>query len=150
MLISIGGSSIRLRACTDSHPAARPTATPPAETATNLTIPSASEKCPDATPATASLYTVRPVPSLTSASPSRTVEIRSGAPNRRRTEVAAIGSVGPRIAPSTSAAPHSICATSCATTATAPIVTNTSPTASSPIARAWARRSWVEELYDAA
>ena len=76
--------------------------------------------------------------------------MRSGAPSRRSTDVAAIGSVGPRIAPSTSAGPQPMCATACATTATAPIVTNTSPTASSPIACAWARRSCVDEPNDAA
>jgi hypothetical protein len=111
MLISICGSSMRLRISTETHPAASPTATPPAATAMNLTIPAPDEKCPDTAAATASLYTVRPVPSLISASPSRIVEIRSGAASRRSTEVAAIGSVGPRIAPSTSAGPHPIPAT---------------------------------------
>jgi len=97
---------MRLRTSTDSHPAASPIATPPADTPMNLTIPGPGEKWPDTTAATASLYTVSPVPSLTSASPSRIVEIRSGAPSRRSTDVAAIGSVGPRIAPSTNAGPQ--------------------------------------------
>ena len=54
MLISICGSSMRLRISTEIHPAANPTATPPAATAMNLTIPAPGEKCPDTTAATAS------------------------------------------------------------------------------------------------
>ena len=60
----------------------------------------------------------------------------SSPPSRRSTDVAAIGSVEPRIAPSTNAGPQRMWATTWATTATTAIVTSTRPTASSPIA--WA------------
>jgi hypothetical protein len=93
---------VRLGACTRSQRGRRDSMVPEAA----RSIPAPGEKCPDTTAATVSWYTVRPVPSLISASPSRIVEMRSGAPRRRRTDVAAIGSVGPRIAPSTSAGPH--------------------------------------------
>ena len=82
----------------------------------------------------------RPVPSLTSASPSTIVVRRSGAPSRRNTVVAATGSVGPRIAPSANASAHvSEPTISCATSATMTSVVSTSPTESSPIERTWAR-----------
>jgi hypothetical protein len=60
--------------------------------------------------------------------------------------VAASGSVGDTIAPSANAAAHGSPATSAwATTATAVMVTSTSPTASSVIGRALAHRSRGEE-----
>ena len=56
--------------------------------------------------------------------------------------VAAIGSVGETIAPSTNAAGQvRPSTTACATTATPTVVTTTSPTASNPIGPALARRS---------
>ena len=55
MLISICGSSMRLRTSTDSQPATSPIATPPADTPMNLTMPSPGEKWPETTAATASL-----------------------------------------------------------------------------------------------
>ena len=73
------------------------------------------------------------MPSLTRLSPSSTVAIRSDPPRRRTTLVAATGSVGPRIAPSTKAAAHGMPVIACATRATTPIVTSTSGTASSAI-----------------
>ena len=65
-----------------------------------------------------------------------------GTPRRRAIAVAAIGSVGETIAPSTNAAGQvSPSTTACATTATPTVVTTTSPIASRPIGFAFARRS---------
>jgi hypothetical protein len=89
----------------------------------------------------ASLYAVSAVPSLTSASPSRIVSIRVGAPSRRTTAAADTGSVGPSTAPSTNAAAHGRPATQCATAATATTVASTRPTASRPIGTTLARSS---------
>ena len=81
------------------------------------------------------------MPSLTSASPSRIVWIRAGAPMRRRTALAATGSVGPTTAPRTKAISHGTPATQWAAAATATTVTITRPIASSPIGIACARSS---------
>ncbi len=82
------------------------------------------------------------MPSLISASPSTIVMTRRGAPTRRAIAVAATGSVGETIAPSTNAAAHDIPGiTAWATTATTSIVASTNPTASRPIGRRFARRS---------
>ena len=74
------------------------------------------------------------MPSLTRLSPSTIVTSFRGTPSRRAIAVAAIGSVGETIAPSTNAAGQvSPSITSCAITATPTVVMTTSPTASSPI-----------------
>ena len=70
---------------------------------------------------------MRPVPSLTSASPSRTVAIRRGAPTRRTRAVADTGSVGPRIAPSTNATGHGRSPRSATTAATPHAVSEHEP-----------------------
>ena len=70
------------------------------------------------------------MPSLIRLSPSTTETIRRGTAIRRMIVVAAIGSVGATMAPSVNAAAHGISGTSALiTTATAHIVTSTSPTA---------------------
>lgn len=73
--------------------------------------------------------------SLIRLSPSTTVTTRRGTLRRCRIAVAATGSVGETIAPSTNAAAHEIPGTiAWATTATAPIVASTRPIDSSEIA----------------
>lgn len=70
------------------------------------------------------------------------VTIRRGTPSRLAIVVAAVGSVGPTIAPSAKAAAQpSPGATACAITATTAAVASTSPIASSEIDRRSARRS---------
>ena len=68
-------------------------------------------------------------------SPSTIVTSRRGACERTAISVAATGSVGETIAPSTNAAAHGRPTTWWATTATVTVVAATSPTASSPIGR---------------
>ena len=63
------------------------------------------------------------------------VTTRRGTPNRRMICAGATASVGETTAPSTNATPHDSPMSSCATTATRPVVTNTRPTASQPMSR---------------
>src|SRR3954466_6102765 len=85
---------------------------------------------------------VSPTPSLTSDSPSTTTATRSGTGVRRKTAVAATGSVGARIAPRTNAIGHdSSPSTTRATPATTTTVSTTSAIASSAMRPAFARRS---------
>ena len=82
------------------------------------------------------------MPSFTRLSPSTIETSLRGTPSRRAIAVAASGSVGDTIAPSTNAAGHvSPSTTACATTATPTVVATTRPTARSPIGRMFARRS---------
>ena len=81
------------------------------------------------------------MPSLISASPSTIVTIRPGTPSRRAIAVAATGSVGETIAPSTNASAQPKSSASWATTATTTIVASTSPIASSEIGRTLRRSS---------
>ncbi len=73
-------------------------------------------------------------------SPSSTFTIRRGAPTRRMIAVAAAGSVGETIAPSTNETGHGSPIRWWAISATATIVSSTSPIALSAITRASARR----------
>ncbi len=73
------------------------------------------------------------MPSLISDSPSTIVTIRPGTPSRRAIAVAATGSVGETMAPSTNAGAQSKPSAAWATHATPTIVASTSPTASSEI-----------------
>ncbi|HZC29597.1 MAG TPA: hypothetical protein VE269_07635 [Gaiellaceae bacterium] len=94
---------------------------------------------------------MRPMPSLTSDSPSTTTATRSGTGVRRNTLVAATGSVGARTAPSTNAIGHdSSPSTPRATAATTTTVSTTSAIASSEIRPAWALRSRGEAVNAAA
>ena len=80
------------------------------------------------------------------ASPSTSIPTRSGTCMRLKVACAATGSVGATTAPSTNAAGHerpSI--SSCAATATAPIVASTAPSASTVSGRSSARSSRGEE-----
>ena len=71
-----------------------------------------------------------------------TATSRRGTPRRRAIAVAASGSVGETIAPSAKAAAQgSPSIVACATTATASIVSSTSPIALSVMPRAFRRRS---------
>jgi hypothetical protein len=71
---------------------------------------------------------------LTRLSPSTIVTSLRGTPKRRAIEVAARGSVGETMAPSTNALAHERSSMNvCATTATPTVVKATRPTASSPI-----------------
>ncbi len=70
---------------------------------------------------------------------------RLGRPSRWPIAVAAVGSVGETIAPSTKAPAQLSPSVSCATTAIATIVVRTSPTASSPIGFTLARNSRNDE-----
>ena len=80
--------------------------------------------------------------SLIRLSPSISATSRRGRPSRWAIAVAAIGSVGETIAPSTKAGGQSRPGiTAWATAATATIVASTSPTASSAIGRTFARSS---------
>jgi hypothetical protein len=118
-------------------------ATPPAALTTKSTATSpAVTVVPIA--AIASEYAVRPVPSLTSDSPSRIVRIRVGAPSRAITAAAATGSVGPTTAPSTNASGQGRPIRWCAARATATTVTSTRPTASRAIGPALARSSYAD------
>ena len=82
------------------------------------------------------------MPSLTRLSPSTIVTSFRGTPSRRAIAVAAMGSVGETIAPSTKALGQVRPSTNaCATTATPTVVITTRPTASSPIGRTLALRS---------
>src|SRR3954453_506747 len=117
---------------------------------TNLPPIPAAEPALPPTAATAILYAVRPVPSLTSDSPSRIVLERPLTPSRSSTAAAETGAVGPSTAPSTNAAAHGIPSTALATAATAQIVTSTRPTASIVIGAQFARSSWAETAIAAA
>ena len=109
---------------------------------TNESPASQSVNVPVTTATTAKRYATSAVPSLTRLSPSTIETTRRGTPSRRMIAVAAIGSVGETIAPSTNAADQGSSGTiACATTATATMVSSTSPTASSPTGRTFARRS---------
>jgi len=77
------------------------------------------------------------------------VTTRRGAPSRAAMAVAATGSVGETIAPSTKATGHASPMTTCATSATLTIVASTSPTASNEIGRRFARRSRSDEKNEA-
>ena len=133
-VISAGGLSRRRRTCRTSQPTPSPTAIPPPTLTTKSPVVCHSEKEPVRTAATATRYATRPVPSLTRLSPSTMVTSFRGTPRRRAIDVAASGSVGDTIAPSTNAAPQESPSTSsCATTATPTVVTTTSPIASKPI-----------------
>ena len=141
---SIDGSRPAIRRWANTHPTTRPIATPPAAVITNsLTTPDADRVVAPTAPI-AILYAVRPVPSLTSASPSSTVSICGGAPTRRMIAVAETGSVGPSTAPRMNAATHGSPADQCATAATATTVTSTSPIASTEIGTTLARSSYAD------
>ena len=141
-MISAGGLSTRRRSCRTSHPTARPTPTPPTTLTTNNPPACAAENDPETTATTATRYATSPVPSLTRLSPSTIVTSLRGTPRRRAIEVAARGSVGETIAPSTNALPHESPSTNVwATTATPTVVATTRPTASAVIGRALVRRS---------
>ena len=120
-------------------PTASPTAVPPTAETASSTPASPIEKVPDTAAATATRYSTRAVASLSSPSPSRMETIRRGSPRRPATAVAATGSGGDTIAPSTTATAHGIPSTEWASSATAAVVTSTSPTASRPIGRRLAR-----------
>jgi hypothetical protein len=90
-------------------------------------------------------YKTSAVPSLMRLSPSRIVTIRRGAPRRPAIAVAATGSVGETIAPSTNAAAHGRPMTACATTATVTIVSSTRAIDRDAIGLRFARRSRGEE-----
>ena len=77
--------------------------------------------------------------SLKRLSPSRTLTIRRGAPTRRITAVAAAGSVGETIAPSTNDMAHGSPMSSWAITATTTAVAITRPMAVSEMTRASVR-----------
>ena len=82
------------------------------------------------------------VASLISDSPSTTTTTRRGSPSREAIAVAATGSVGETIAPSTNAAAHDMPGTTAwTTTATATQVTSTRPTESAEIGPTLRRRS---------
>ena len=73
---------------------------------------------------------------------------RRGSPTRSAIEVAAVGSVGDTIAPSTNAVGQSSPGIiACATAATTTVVASTSPTASSEISAMFARTSRSEVKY---
>src|SRR5215216_43284 len=104
-----------------------------------------NEKVPVTTADTATLYRTSAVPSLTRLSPSRIVTIRRGTPRRSAMAVAATGSVGETMAPSTKATGHESPTAQCAIPATTSIVSTTRPTERSPMGRTLARRSRGEE-----
>ncbi len=79
--------------------------------------------------------------SFTRLSPSMMTISRRGTPSRLAMALAATGSVGETIAPSTTADAHGRPATWCMTTATTAVVAMTRPIASRPIGRRFARRS---------
>ena len=119
-----------LRTNAISHPTINPIATPLNPVSTKLTLACNSEKLPATTAATASRYATSAVASLISPSPSRIVVTSRGVPSGRSTAVAATGSGGETIAPSTNASGQpTIGARKCTTAATAHIVTTTSPVA---------------------
>lgn len=95
-----------VRSCAISHPTTSPTMAPPSPVTTKLPAALQSEKLPATTAATASRYATSAVASLMSPSPSRIVVTSRGAPRGRSTAVAATGSVGETIAPSTNASGH--------------------------------------------
>src|SRR3954471_14263966 len=105
-VISISDSCTRRLRALSAHPTARPIATPPVATSTSDRAAEPSENAPAVAAPTAARYRVRPTPSLTSDSPSTTTATRSGTGVRRKTLVAATGSVGASTAPRTNAIGH--------------------------------------------
>src|SRR5438067_13223590 len=83
------------------YPTARPIAIPPITLTKNRVVALPGEKLPVTTAATAKRYATSAVPSLTRLSPSITAIRRRGRPRRCAIAVAAVGSVGETIAPST-------------------------------------------------
>ena len=79
---------------------------PPSTVQTKSTLACRSENVPVTTAATVNLNSTSAVPSLTRLSPSMIASGLRGAPRRRPISVAASGSVGETIAPSTSDAGH--------------------------------------------
>ena len=127
-----------------------PTATPPVTTTTNSPVASKRLKLPETTAATANLKATRAVPSLISDSPSTIETIRPGIPSRRAMAVAATGSVGETIAPSTNEGAQSNPSASWATSATPIIVARTRPIARAEISRTLRRSSRSGVKYAAA
>ena len=103
---------------------------------------SASEKLPPTTAVTATRKATRAVASLKRPSPSTTLTWRRGTSSLRMIIAPASGSVGETIAPSTNATSQDMPGmSSCATSATAHIVTSTRPMLVSEIGRRFWRRS---------
>ena len=133
MVISAGGLSSRRRTWRTIQPTPSPTATPPT-TATRRGRGVEGGERAGHNSHDRDAVEDEAVPSLTRLSPSTIVTSLRGTPSRRAIAVAAIGSVGETMAPSTKAVGHvSPSTTSCATTATATVVITTRPTASRPI-----------------
>ena len=137
------GRSVRLRTSATTKPTARPIATPADGGEDEVAGPRrASEKLPPTTAATATRKATRAVASLNRPSPSTTLTSRRGTSSLRMIIAPASGSVGETIAPSANAAAQDMPAmSSCATSATAHIVTSTRPMLVIEIGRRFARRS---------
>ena len=142
IVTSTGGLSMRRRTNATRKPTIRPIATPPTTLHTSRQDASQTENVPATAAVTATRYRTSAVPSFTRLSPSTMVMARRGTPSRRMIAEAASGSVGATTAPRTKAALQDMSSTiACATTATAVIVTSTSPIASVPIGRMFSRSS---------
>ena len=123
------------------QPTASPIAIPPITFSTIRPDVSQIENAPPIAAPTAALYRTSAVPSLTRLSPSISETMRRGTPSRPAISVAASASVGETIAPSVNATGQDRPTHSCATRATAAIVTPTKPNASKAIARRYVRKS---------
>ena len=141
IVISVGGSSRRRRIHRSPTPTSRPTAIPPMPVRTNFGAAHAHENEPVTTAVIPKRYSVSAVQSFVRFSPSMIVTTRRGTPKRRMIWAGATASVGETTAPSTKATLHGRPMSSCAITATAPVVTKTRPTASQPIDRTLALSS---------
>ncbi len=108
-------------------PTTSPIAIPPTTATTKSTLASKSEKLPPIAAATATRYAISADESLTRLSPSITLTSRRGTPSWRVIAVAATGSVGETIAPSANATAQGRPISSWPTTATAQVVSSTSP-----------------------
>ena len=122
-----------------------PTAIPPATERTKTEPTSASVMLPAASAVMATLSMVRPVPSLTSASPSRIDTSRRGIRTLFATELSATASVGARIAPSATAMANGRATTDEATKPTTIVDAITRTTASITTGRLTRRKSMNEE-----
>ena len=140
--ISLGGSAMTRWTCTDTQPAAAPSATPPVATSANSPIAAGSENAPVSTATSANLQSTSPAASLSRLSPSMIVTIRRGIFRLRITAVAATASDGETMAPSRKATAQGVPGIrSFTTTATAAAVNRTRLTARIAIGRQLARKS---------
>ena len=139
IVISTGTSSRRRRTTATTQPTTSPIATPPNTARTNSPSAARNEKLPPMAAATATRYAISAEASLTRLSPSIRLTSRRGAPSPRAIAVAATGSVGETIAPSAKATAQGRPMSSCPSTPTTQVVTNTNPIEVSDSARASAR-----------